>query len=41
MALYCFEEGIAATVKTIKDEIKELESNKPALVIPSQAKELN
>ncbi len=41
MALYCYEEGLAATIKTIKDEIKALESNKPALVIPSQAKELN
>jgi hypothetical protein len=41
MALYCYEEGLAATIKTIKDEIKELESKKPALVIPSQAKELN
>ena len=41
MALFCYEEGLAATIKTIKDEIKALESNKPALVIPSQAKELN
>lgn len=41
MALYCYEEGLEATIKTIKDEIKALESNKPALVIPSQAKELN
>ena len=41
MALYCYEEGLEATIKTIKDEIKALESNKPALVIPSQVKELN
>ena len=41
MALYCYEEGLEATIKTIKDEIKALESNKPALVIPAPAKELN
>lgn len=41
MALYCFEEGLAATKRTIKDEIKALESNKPALGIPSQVRELN
>jgi len=41
MALYCFEEGLAATIRTIKDEIKALESNKPALGIPSQVRELN
>jgi hypothetical protein len=41
MALYCFEEGLPATIKTIKDEIKALESKKPALLIPSQVKELN
>jgi hypothetical protein len=41
MALYCFEEGLTATIKTINDEIKALESKRPALVIPSQIKELN
>ncbi len=36
-----YEKGLAATIKTLEDEIKALESNKPALVIPAPAKELN
>lgn len=41
MALYSYEEGIAATVKSIKEEIKQLEGSKPALVIASEPKALN
>jgi len=34
LALYSYEKGIPATIKAIKDEIKEVEGNKPKLVLP-------
>jgi hypothetical protein len=35
MALYAYEEGIPAAITIIKNEIKEIESKKPALVLES------
>ena len=41
LALYSYENGIPATIKAIKDEIKEIESNKPKLVLPpAKSKEI-
>jgi len=41
LALYSYEKGIPATIKAIKDEIKEVESNKPKLVLPpAKSKEI-
>ena len=34
LALYSYEKGIPATIKAIKEEIKEVEGNKPKLVLP-------
>lgn len=34
LALYAFEEGVPATIKAIKGEIKELEESKPKLILP-------
>jgi hypothetical protein len=41
LALYSFEKGIPATIKAIKDELKEGEGDKPKLVLPPQVKEIN
>jgi hypothetical protein len=38
MALYAYEEGIPATVKTIKNEIQQLAAEKPVLAIESTSK---
>ena len=35
LALYSFEKGIPATIKAIKDELKEGEGDKPKLVLPA------
>jgi hypothetical protein len=41
LALYSYEKGIPATIKAIKDEIKEVEGNKPKLVLPpAKSKEI-
>jgi hypothetical protein len=37
MALYAYEEGIPAAITMIKNEIKEIESKKPALVLESNS----
>lgn len=34
LALYAYEKGVPATVKAIKEEIKESESKKPKLILP-------
>lgn len=41
MALYSYEEGIPATIKSINQEIKQLESKKPVLALNSSVKRLN
>jgi hypothetical protein len=38
LALYSYEKGIPATIKAIKDELKEGEGDKPKLVLPPQVK---
>ena len=38
LALYSYENGIPATIKAIKDELKEGEGDKPKLVLPPQVK---
>jgi hypothetical protein len=38
MALFAYEEGIPATVKTIKNEIQQLAAEKPVLAIESTTK---
>jgi hypothetical protein len=38
MALYAYENGIPATVKTIKNEIQQLAAEKPVLAIESTTK---
>jgi len=38
LALYSYEKGIPATIKAIKDELKEGESDKPKLVLPPSVK---
>ena len=41
LALYSFEKGIPATIKAIKDELKEIEGKKPKLVLqPPKSKEI-
>ena len=35
MALFAYEEGISATIKTIKNEIQQLAAEKPVLAIES------
>jgi len=40
LALYSYEKGIPATIKAIKDELKEGEGDKPKLVLPGMVKEL-
>ena len=35
MALYAYEEGIPETITTIKKELKQLTSEKPALTLPA------
>jgi hypothetical protein len=35
MALFAYEEGVRATVKTIKNEIQQLAAEKPVLSIES------
>ena len=42
LALYSYENGIPATIKEIKSAIKEIEGQKPKLVLPSvKSKEIN
>ncbi len=38
LALYSYEKGIPATIKAIKDELKEGQGDKPKLVLPPQVK---
>ena len=38
LALYSYENGIPATIKEIKSELKKGESDKPKLVLPPQVK---
>ena len=38
LALYAYEKGVPATIKAIKAELKESESNKPKLTLPSATK---
>ena len=38
LALYSYEKGIPATIKAIKDELKEGQADKPKLVLPPSAK---
>ena len=38
LALYSYENGIPATIKAIKDELKEGEGDKPKLVLPPSVK---
>ena len=38
LALYSYEKGIPATIKAIKDELKEGEGDKPKLVLPAGVK---
>ena len=38
LALYAYEKDVPATIKAIKEEIKESESNKPKLILPSATK---
>ena len=38
LALYSYEKGIPATIKAIKDELKEGAGDKPKLVLPPQVK---
>ena len=38
LALYAYEKGVPATIKAIKAELKESESNKPKLILPSATK---
>ena len=38
LALYSYEKGIPATIKAIKDELKEGAGDKPKLVLPSSVK---
>ena len=40
LALHSYEKGIPATIKAIKDELKEGEGDKPKLVLPSSVKEI-
>jgi hypothetical protein len=40
MALYAYENGIPATIKTIKNEIQQLAVEKPMLVIESTSSKL-
>ena len=40
LALYSYENGIPATIKAIKDELKEGQGDKPKLVLPKIPKEL-
>lgn len=35
LALYSYEKGIPATIKAIKEELKEIESKKPKLILPT------
>jgi hypothetical protein len=35
LALYSYENGIPATIKAIKSELKEIESKKPKLILPT------
>jgi hypothetical protein len=35
LALYSYENGIPATIKAIKEELKEIESKKPKLILPT------
>jgi hypothetical protein len=37
LALYAYEKGLPATVKAIKAEIKEIENDKPKLILPPSA----
>ena len=34
LALYAYEKGLPATIKAIKAEIKEIENDKPKLILP-------
>jgi hypothetical protein len=40
LALYSYEKGIPATIKAIKDELKEGEGDKPKLVLPPSVKRI-
>ena len=40
LALYSYEKGIPATIKAIKDELKEGQGDKPKLVLPPSLKQI-